>query len=106
MTTNPQRDDARHGRLRPGETAPGRVRSEDVVAVYPKPRRHRDHPDRPWRVHYALVHDGGGSSWSGHYRTSRGARMSIWWNMHVASWGGSAVLVRTTAPTRRSPGSG
>lgn len=68
---------------------------EEIVAVYPKPRRYRDHSDRPWRVDYDLAYDGGGSQFSQYYRTKFGARFSIWRQMHVASWGGSAKLIWT-----------
>jgi len=47
---------------------------------------------RPWRVEYDLAYDGGGSSWTAYYRTRWGAKFSAWWNVHVSSWGGSAVL--------------
>lgn len=68
--------------------------SEEIIARYPKPYQERDMSDRPYRVDYELAYDGGGSRWSGHYRTLWGARFSIWWNMHISSYGGSAALVR------------
>lgn len=45
-----------------------------------------------WRVDFDLAYDGGGSSWTQYYRTKIGARISMLWNCHVASWGGSAEL--------------
>lgn len=62
--------------------------------LYPRPRRHKDKSGRPWRVDYDLAYDGGGQSWSGFYRTIVGARIAAFWNVQVASWGGSAVLHR------------
>lgn len=67
---------------------------EQVVERWPKPRKARDVSNLPWRVDYDLAYDGGGSRWSGYYRTRTGARLSVWWNLHMRSWGGSAKLVR------------
>lgn len=49
-----------------------------------------------WRVDFQnLAYDGGGSeSWTQYYRTKIGARISRWWNLHVSSWGGMAILYR------------
>ena len=66
-----------------------------VVATYPRERPYNEHTERPWRVDYDLAYDGGGSRWSKHYRTRLGARVSIWRNLYIASWGGSAVLIWT-----------
>lgn len=62
------------------------------IEAWPKPRKPRRGMDRPYRVDYDLAYDGGGSCWSGYYRTVMGARLASWWNRHVSSWGGSAVL--------------
>ena len=69
--------------------------TEKVVARYPKERFYNEHAERPWRVDYDLAYDGGGSRWHKYYRTRWGARISIWRNLNVSSWGGSAVLVWT-----------
>lgn len=45
-----------------------------------------------YRVRYHLIYDGGGGEWDGYYRTRLGARVAIFWNRHVASYGGSAIL--------------
>lgn len=47
---------------------------------------------RPWGVRFDLAYDGGGDAWTQFYRTKLGARISILWNKHIASWGGTAVL--------------
>jgi hypothetical protein len=50
--------------------------------------------DRRWRVVYNLAYDGGGSGeWNGYYRTLMGARIAKWWNVHISSWGGTALLI-------------
>lgn len=61
--------------------------------LYPKERPQPDHSDRRWRLDCQLAYDGGGSEWSGYYRTLWGARLAAWWHYHIASWGGSIVLV-------------
>jgi hypothetical protein len=47
-----------------------------------------------WQVKFqSLAYDGGGSaSWTQYYRTNLGARFSMFWNLHISSWGGSAIL--------------
>lgn len=67
--------------------------------IYPSPRRvarlerrQSRAEKRRYRVDYALAYDGGGSGWSGYYRTRAGAKVASWWNVHVLSWGGTAVL--------------
>lgn len=62
--------------------------------LYPKYKPVVDHSDRPWGVKFDLAYDGGGSRWTGYYRTRLGARISAWWHYHIASWGGSAVLFK------------
>lgn len=49
--------------------------------------------DRRWRVVYDLAYDGGGGYWNGYYRTLMGARIAKWWNLHISSWGGTALLI-------------
>jgi hypothetical protein len=70
------------------------MRRDPVVARYPKERARRDKSHRPWRADYDLAYDGGGSEWSGYYRTRVGAEVAIWLNLYVLSWGGSAELVQ------------
>lgn len=64
--------------------------------LYPKPVRESPRGKhkklRPWRIEYDLGYDGGGVQWAGYYRTYTGARIAAWWNVHISSWGGSAVL--------------
>ena len=67
--------------------------------LYPSPRREARLARRQskaelrtWRVDYDLAYDGGGGCWSAYYRTRVGARIAAWWNVHVSSWGGTAVL--------------
>ena len=67
--------------------------------LYPSPsrearleRRRSRAEKRRYRVDYDLAYDGGGSEWSGYYRTRAGAKVAAWWNVHVSSWGGTAVL--------------
>jgi hypothetical protein len=45
-----------------------------------------------WRVDFDLAYDGGGSAWAQYYRTKLGARLSMFWNRFIASWGGKAEL--------------
>jgi hypothetical protein len=69
--------------------------SEPVI--YPKPKRIKDKSGRRWHVAYDLAYDGGGSRWTGHYRTWIGARIAIAFNLGFASWGGTAALTDTEA---------
>jgi hypothetical protein len=63
--------------------------------LYPKePRRRRDKSGRRYRVDYDLAYDGGGSEWSGYYRTHLGARIAAFYNYHLASYGGRAALYK------------
>lgn len=48
---------------------------------------------RPWAVAYDLAYDGGGASFVSHYRTYLGARVGIFYNKYIGSWGGSAELL-------------
>jgi len=65
--------------------------------LYPKPKRAKDKSHRPWRVEYNLTYDGGGSRWTGFYRTRTASRVAAWWNVHLSSWGGDATLVKNTS---------
>jgi hypothetical protein len=49
-----------------------------------------------WRVDFkSLAYDGGGSgSWTQYYWTKFGARFSMFWNLHISSWGGNAELTK------------
>ena len=69
------------------------------MQLYPPPRRERrkarrqaKQEARPWAVRYDLAYDGGGSKWDGYYRTRFGAQLAAFWNVRIASWGGTAVL--------------
>ena len=59
---------------------------------------------RRWRMEYDLIYDGGGSAFAVHYRTKLGARWSAFWHMHVRSWGGSAQLFDSAAPSEAPHG--
>ncbi len=65
---------------------------EDLIAKYPKAKRKRQHPERRYRVRYDLAYEGGGSQWDGYYRSLVGASVAIFYNMNIASYGGSAKL--------------
>lgn len=69
------------------------------MRLYPRElRTYRDLSGRRWRVDYDLVYDGGSSTWTGHYRTHRGARLAAWRNYHLSSWGGTADLTDQWIP--------
>ena len=76
------------------------------VRLYPRRKPARDTTGRRWRVDYDLAYDGGGGSWSGHYRTRLGARIAAFLNVHVLSWGGSAWLHDLAAPHPAAPTDG
>jgi hypothetical protein len=61
--------------------------------LYPRPVREKPPLFRRWRVDYDLAYDFHSGEWSGYYPTRPIARIAAWWNVHVSSWGGSAVLV-------------
>jgi hypothetical protein len=63
-----------------------------LVKRYPVDRPGRDHSGRRWHVHYNLAYDGGGSDFTSYYRTLWGAKIAVWWNRHVFSWGGTAEI--------------
>jgi hypothetical protein len=50
-------------------------------------------------VEYDLAYDGGGMSWKGYYRTYLGARIAAFWNLHVSSWGGKALVFSYPKPS-------
>lgn len=62
--------------------------------LYPRPLKSKpDHSDRRWRVDYELIYDYGGSGkWTAYYATRAHAKLAAFWNVRIASWGGSAVL--------------
>lgn len=66
-----------------------------MTLLYPRPPREAP-SHRRWRVAYDLAYDGGGAYWNGYYRTRIGALISTWWNVHISSWGGSALLIDQT----------
>ena len=47
---------------------------------------------RRWVVDYELCYDGGGSEFRSAYRTYLGARIGIFYNKYIGSWGGTAKL--------------
>lgn len=55
-------------------------------------RRFLKTTDRPWRMHYDLAYDGGGSEFDQYYRTKFGAKFSAFFHLYFRSWGGSAEL--------------
>ena len=57
----------------------------------PEDRPHR----RRYRVDYDLVYDNGSQEFTRYYATKLGARIQVWLNMHLYSWGGEAVLIDT-----------
>lgn len=61
--------------------------------LYPKQHRPPTMETHRWRVDFDLAYDGGGGAWSGYYLTRWGAKLSAWWHVRFASWGGSAFLV-------------
>lgn len=75
-----------------GYDASEEIPVERKIETYPKQRRKRDKSRRRFRVRYDLAYDGGGCLWDGYYRSRVGAAIAIFWNMHVASYGGSADL--------------
>lgn len=66
--------------------------SDEPIKTYPVARAKADHSGRRWHVDYFLAYDGGGGEWTGYYRTLRGAKWAVWWNMYVRSWGGTAKI--------------
>lgn len=62
-----------------------------------KERRQARREMRRWAVDYDLAYDGGGSTFTSYYRTRGGAKIAAFWNAHIASWGGTAVLIDTEA---------
>lgn len=70
-----------------------------MTKLYPKPRREEVRrlkqlyrEKRKWRVEYDLNYDGGSSIWTGYYRTLIGAKLLAFYNIRIASWGGTADL--------------
>lgn len=48
-----------------------------------------------WEVEFDLAYDlGGAPPWTKQYRTKIGARISMFWNKNIASWGGTAKLTK------------
>ncbi len=62
------------------------------VKTYAAFRVKRTHPERRWHVRYDLAYDGGGGEWVGYYRSLLGAKIAVWWNRNIASWGGTAEI--------------
>lgn len=62
--------------------------------LWPKPKKTKRpwRKPKPWGVWYVLTYDGGSTEWRGYYRTEIQARIASWWNCHISSWGGTAVL--------------
>ena len=61
-------------------------------AKYPRFQSKRDKSGRRFRVYYKLLYDGNYIEWIGYYNTKTGARLAIFWNRKIASWGGEALL--------------
>lgn len=78
------------------------------IMLYPKPastrkaeakeRRAERRWHRRWCVDYTLSYDGKTVGWMKFYRTELGARISAYWNVKVASDGGTAELVDRKRP--------
>ena len=60
--------------------------------LYPKNRKPKNKSWKPWHIHYDLSYDGGGSRWTGYYRTRTWAKVCAFVETHIRSWGGSAEL--------------
>jgi hypothetical protein len=59
-------------------------------------KKQKTESNRKWAVDYDLAYDGGGSAWTGNYRTKTGAKIALFYNRFIASWGGSAKLYHRT----------
>lgn len=46
-----------------------------------------------WTVRYDLAYDGGGEAFTRNYYTKWLAKLGIFFNRHVLSWGGTATLI-------------
>jgi hypothetical protein len=56
------------------------------------PASWNDH--RRWHVAYDLIYDGGSARWEAYYRTYLGGRIAVWWNVNIASWGGTVRMYK------------
>lgn len=62
--------------------------------LFPRPRRTpKDKSGRRWRVKYDLTYEGGGGEWSGYYRSKTMSFVCAWFNVYVASYGGTAIRI-------------
>lgn len=61
--------------------------------LYPKPKRDRDRSGLRWRVDYDLAYDFCSGEFSEYYATRLQAKIAAFWNVRIASWGGSATLI-------------
>lgn len=66
-----------------------------IIDSFPRRRKRRVPTHRRFHVRYDLAYDGGGDTWTGYYHTPLIARLAIFYNMRIASYGGKAVLVDT-----------
>lgn len=62
------------------------------TVLYPKEKRRKEKVNYKHWVDYSLAYDGGGSKFTKYYRSRFNARVFAWWHVHIASWGGTAVL--------------
>ena len=72
--------------------------------LYPSPskqeraaRRQAKRETFPFAVDYDLAYDGGGAAFTQYYRTRLAARWCAFWNVRIASWGGTAELREMTS---------
>lgn len=63
--------------------------------LWPKERKKKDKSGYRYTVMYDLAYDFQAGEWVGHYRTKIGAHLAAFWNVHIASWGGRAILFDT-----------
>jgi hypothetical protein len=76
---------------------------EEPILSLPRSKPERDDSGRRYRVEFDLIYDGGGSSWTGWYRTYFGARWAMFWMRRFPfSWGGTAELFDSAAPGGKS----
>lgn len=66
-----------------------------IIAVHPSPRVKNNKMGRRYWVEYDLAYDGGGSRWTGYYKWLWIARIAMFYNVRIGSWGGSAKLLDT-----------
>lgn len=60
--------------------------------LYPKVKKSLDHSHRRWRVDYNLTYDYYTDEFTLYYNTYLWMRWCVFYNVKIASWGGTAVL--------------